>query len=203
MISGCMASESVFESFVREVDGEACRSVDEARKSAQRKGERWEEFCLLFLREVEGVEAWLLKTVPSSVLEEAGLKRRDVGIDILARGERGGLVAIQCKFRGSGRRVSWREVSTFYALCSRTGPWEKKIVMTNGSGVRREGRGGEGEATMCRGRFLSLRREEWAKMAGLGEGRRLCDSDSGSGLVGERERMREARERWLSSLWSH
>ena len=85
-----------------------------------------------------GWKVFKLKDCDETLLKNLSLKKRDVGIDIIAIDQEGNVDAVQCKFRRRGT-VRWRELSTFEALCSRTGSWNKHIVMTNQEFVRREG----------------------------------------------------------------
>jgi hypothetical protein len=78
--------------------------------------------------------------------------------------------AVQCKFRSRGI-VSWRDLSTFEALCARTGPWRRHLVMTNASAVKRQGLKQAKDLTFARGTFMTLSRHEWTRLAGFGRGR--------------------------------
>ena len=89
--------------------------------------------------------AWLilelvykLKEVPSDVLKNLKMKRQDVGIDLIAI-EDDKYIAIQCKYRKTFKALSWRDVATFDALCMRTGPWHKCIIITTSHNIKREG----------------------------------------------------------------
>jgi predicted helicase len=93
-----------------------------------------------------------------------------MGIDIVAVDERGAYWAVQCKWRApaeEGKRrsyISWAQLSTFYALAARTGPYAKHLVLTNASGARHVGaRQPEDETVACAG-FKHMPRESWARM---------------------------------------
>lgn len=141
------------------------------KRATRAVGDAWEAFCCAFLNE-RGYEARVLADAPDEWLAAVGLSRRDVGIDIVSRDASGRWCAVQCKFRRRGR-VSWRELATFEALCARTGPWHRHIVMTNQSGVRREGDARPQDSTYARGAFEAMPRHEWERLAGFGEGRLL------------------------------
>ncbi len=107
------------------------------------KGLAWEEFCQWYLLKVKKYDkVWLWKEIPEEVKQQLGLKiRADNGIDIVAQ-RYGKYTAVQCKFKkrqiAKGRKtvkVSWKTLSTFLGLVSRSGPWEQHIVMTNCHGV--------------------------------------------------------------------
>ena len=136
------------------------------------RGDVFEEFCVLYLRHVRGyTQVWRLPDVPLDILETLGLGRRDMGIDILC--ERSGkYTAVQCKYKThTGRKsktiVTWSQLSTFYALCMRTGPWDKYIVMTNCDYVRHMGKKTPKDLSLCLRKFRSLTKEQWASMCGL------------------------------------
>ena len=60
----------------------------EMRTRANKKirGDLFEEFCVLYLKYVKRYpHVWLLKDVPEDILQKLSLKRRDMGIDIIAR----------------------------------------------------------------------------------------------------------------------
>ena len=66
----------------------------------------------------------------------------------------------------ASNQVSWRELSTFYALCARTGPWAQQIVMTTADSVRRQGvRTGQDKTYAYRG-FCGQDRSVWLAMVG-------------------------------------
>jgi predicted helicase len=56
---------------------------------------------------------WLLEEVPEKILEEIGLPRQDLGVDLIAQaGDQ--YHAIQCKYHSNKHQaVTYKEVSTF------------------------------------------------------------------------------------------
>jgi hypothetical protein len=142
-----------------------------SRDDKKRHGDLWERFCLRYLLHHRHVRAaWLLPDVPAAVRAALSLGTGDMGIDIVAVDERGAYWAVQCKWRapegGKGRRsyISWAQLSTFYALAARTGPYAKHLVLTNASGARHVGaRQPEDETVACAG-FKRMPRESWARM---------------------------------------
>ena len=139
-----------------------------ARDNKKVRGDIFEEFCVLYLKHVRKFpNVWRLPDVPAEYLETLGLKRLDVGIDILA--ESGGKwYAVQCKYKKhvSTKRnvVTWKALSTFYALCLRTGPWEKMIVMTNCSSVRHMGKKSAKDVSICLGTLRKITAGQWMLM---------------------------------------
>ena len=61
-------------------------------------------------------EVWLLSDVPQKILDDIGLLKQDLGIDLLARvGDE--YHAIQCKYHSDkSKAVTYKEVSTFLTL---------------------------------------------------------------------------------------
>jgi hypothetical protein len=136
------------------------------RANKKLKGDKFEVFCLHYLYEVYGLDnVWRLEDVPDSVLLSLGMKRRDMGIDII--GEKGDkYYAIQCKYKKYRERknvLTWKELSTFYALCLKTGPWEKYVVMTNCDYTRQAVKT-EKDLIICKKKLQGITKEEWLRM---------------------------------------
>jgi len=102
--------------------------------------------------------------VPESLRKELALRRADFGIDIVARKD-GKYHAVQCKYRE--RQLGWSELSTFEALCQRTGPWQLHWVMTTAPSVRRIGRRGPKDKSYCIGSWRGLSDAFWLEVAQL------------------------------------
>lgn len=155
------------------------------RDNKKIRGDMFENFCVEYLKHVKGYDqVWLLEDVPEELLVKLGMQRRDVGIDLVA--ERGGRYsAIQCKYKKQEAKVkivTWKALSTFYALCMRTGPWDKYIVMTNCSYVRHMGKKTPKDVSYCLGTLRKTSREEWLKMCGEGGvGHTLSEASAGAG----------------------
>lgn len=207
-------SSNVFDTFIKEVQNyldSPSHTLQDLRRQASTtfKGEIWEEFCVLYLSKMKGFEhAWRLKDVPENIRESLKLGSKDIGIDIVA--QKGGLFyAVQCKYRGSKdynlrtrgykstTSISWKDLSTFYALCSRTGPWAKHIVMTNADHISRMGTKDEKDWSICKKSFQNITSDEWRNMMGI-TGHTLNSSSiqDTSTPVGQEE-MREARLKFL------
>ena len=143
-----------------------------ARKNTKIKGDMFEEFSVLYLKNVKKYNnVWLLKDVPDNILEKLNLKRRDMGIDLIA--ENNGLYyAVQCKYKKhSGNKkynvLSWKVLSTFYALCLKTGPFEKYIVMTNCNYVRHAVKQNEKDLSICLKSFENITKDQWLSMCNV------------------------------------
>lgn len=139
------------------------------RDNKKIRGDVFEDFCVLYLKHVRGYPTvWRLADVPSDVLETLSLKRQDFGIDILCERD-GKYTAVQCKYKKhtgykSKTIVTWKQLSTFYALCMRTGPWEKFIVMTNCDYVRHMGKKTPKDLSICLKTFRNITKDQWFRM---------------------------------------
>ena len=178
---------NLFDEFILECQkwySQPAHSLVEMRKRDNKKirGDIFEEFCVLYLKHVKNYEhVWRLENVPEEILLKLSLKRRDMGIDILCMNSNL-FTAVQCKYKKhtSSRKhsVSWKELSTFYALCLRSGPWEKYIVMTNCEFANHMGKKTEKDLSICIGTFRGISKEDWVKMCGIsGQSLSLESSD--------------------------
>ena len=142
------------------------------RENKKIRGDIFEEFSVLYLKHVKGyTNVWRLSDVPEHVLGGLGLKRPDMGIDIVAE-RNGKYTAVQCKYKKQSTMkpkniLSWKSLSTFYALCLRSGPWETYIVMTNCDYVRHAGKKTPKDLSVCLKTFQNITKEEWTRMCEL------------------------------------
>jgi len=149
-----------------------CNNMNTLKKRTRNElGFMWEHFCLMYLRAKGYGECWLISEVPSDILEKLNLSRMDMGIDIVIKHDNG-FFAVQAKWRTNKHKsltisLTWNKLSTFYALCARSGPWLKFIVMTNCDFVRRQGRKNKMDQTIAKGSFLSCKRDIWNDMCGF------------------------------------
>jgi hypothetical protein len=163
---------NLFDEFILECQkwySQPAHSLVEMRKRDNKKirGDIFEEFCVLYLKHIKNYEkVWRLEDVPEDLLTKLSLKRRDMGIDIICENNNI-FTAVQCKYKKRGKAVSWKELSTFYALCMRSGPWEKYIVMTNCEYANHMGQKTEKDLSICIGTFRGISKEDWIKMCGL------------------------------------
>lgn len=137
------------------------------RENKKLRGDIFEEFCVLYLKYVKKYDnAWRLEDVPDDILEKLSLKRKDMGIDLIVENNRNTLLctkdsgnysAVQCKYKKplgyKKTSITWKALSTFYALCMRSGPWDKYIVMTNCDYARHVGKKTEKDLSICIGTF--------------------------------------------------
>lgn len=156
LVRKSLVKDNVFDSFMNHM--ETCK----------KKGHVFEEICKQILTR-RGYIVFELSEYPN--LDSLKLKRHDLGIDLIAIAPNDTEpIAVQCKFRGSHRRLGWKEFSTFDALCARTGPWKSKLLMTTASGIRIEGERLPSDRVWARAFFKNLSRPEWEFVAGLGPG---------------------------------
>lgn len=141
--------------------------LKEKANNKRKKGDLFEAFCYLYLKHIlEHDEVWFYKDFPMELKQLFHLTKNDYGIDIISR--KGlGYYAIQCKFRkplAKKQLISWKSLSTFYAMVSKSGPWVKHITMTNVHGCRHIGEKGEKDWSICIGTFRGMGHFEWLKM---------------------------------------
>jgi hypothetical protein len=138
------------------------------RDNKKIRGDIFEEFSVLYLRAAGYENVWRLEDVPEDILTSLSLKRTDMGIDIVC--QKGGVFsAVQCKYKTpTGRKmgITWKILSTFYALCMRSGPWDKYIVMTNCNFVSHAGKKTEKDVSLSLHAFQSITQEQWLAMCG-------------------------------------
>lgn len=185
-LRGVPIGSTLFDEFIKECQkwyDQPAHSLTEMRTRNNKKirGDIFEEFCVLYLKHVLGYsQVWRLEDVPDHVLGGLGLKRPDMGIDILCE-RNGKYSAVQCKYKKhtgykSKTIVTWKQLSTFYALVLRTGPWEKYIVMTNCDYVRHMGKKTPKDLSLCLRRFQCITQGEWTAMCEI-EGRMVAEID--------------------------
>lgn len=167
---------NVFDEFIQECQkwySQPAHTLQEMRTRDNKKvrGDIFEDFCVLYLKEVKGYQdVWLLEDVPEDLLTQLSLKRRDMGIDLIVR-HNGEWFAVQCKYKtpspGKKSYITWSALSTFYAMCLRTGPWAKYIVMTNCDYTRHQGPKGPKDLSICLGTFRATSSDQWIKMCNI------------------------------------
>jgi hypothetical protein len=161
------------------------------RENKKLKGDIFETFCVLYLIHCQNyTNVWRLEDVPDEILAQLSLKRRDMGIDIICQ-KGTAFSAVQCKYKaptGKKMGLSWKTLSTFYALCMRSGPWDKYIVMTNCDYVCHAGKKSEKDISIVHRTFQNISSEAWTNMCGL-TGHPLCEPAP----ILTQEELREAR----------
>ncbi len=171
------------------------------RESKKIKGDLFEEFCILYLLRIKNYKkVYLLKDVPERWREKFSIRRRDMGIDAVGKDKYGNYCAIQIKYRKRKERnvLSWKMLSTFYALASKTGPWDKLVVMTNQDSVSRQGEKTEQDVSICYKSFRNISKCDWLILCGR-EGETL-DSDNDDEEINKKE-LRKRRTKYFDKLF--
>lgn len=179
------APNNLFDEFLKDCQKwyeEPVHTFTEMRTRDNKKirGDIFEEFCVLYLKHVKKyTQVWRLPDVPDEILTKLTVKRQDMGIDLIAE-KNGKYTAIQCKYKKHNTMkpkniLGWKQLSTFYALCLRTGPWEKYIVMTNCDYVRHQGKKTPKDLSICLKSLENITKEEWTLMCEI-EGNTLTQS---------------------------
>jgi len=143
------------------------------KNNTKLKGDIFEHFAYKYFRECypDIQDVWLLKDLPEEFREKLSLKSSDLGIDLVARNNKGEFYAIQAKYRKKGYKlktgISWKTLSTFYALCNRTGPYKRHIIITNADYVRHIGHKTKLDYSICIGTLKNITIDNWLKIANL------------------------------------
>ncbi len=147
------------------------------RDSTKVKGDIFEHFCWLYLthcyscRQERLTHVWLLNDLPTEIHQKLNLGRQDLGIDLIGLDGQGQYYAIQAKYRkrNSYRQktgIPWKQLSTFYALVTKTGPYHKHVVMTNVDYVRHIGKKTPNDQSICLGSMRKITYSQWLAMSG-------------------------------------
>lgn len=139
------------------------------RQNKKLRGDLFEEFCkryLEFVYKTEFSHVWLFSDIPPNERETLGIGTRDEGIDIVAKDTDNRYYAVQVKYRKHipHKRlqcIGWKQLSTFYALVYRSGPFYKHIVMTNVNGVRHVSKKTKQDVSICKKRFQNMTFWDW------------------------------------------
>ena len=171
--------ENLLDKFQTHFEKSATNIYELQKKTTKAKGTHFEVFCKLYLKAKGYKTVYLLKEVPDELMMKLGLKRQDVGIDLIVEDHDGQYSAVQSKYKidrskstGKPNVLSWKSLATFYALCDRTGPFVKYIVMTNCVYTRKFGHKDPKDKTIAFNKFNNEPREFWLRMINS-EGHRL------------------------------
>jgi predicted helicase len=124
------------------------------------------------------------------------MKRQDMGIDIVVKTDNA-YYAVQCKYKKRGNKtaniLSWTALSTFYAMCLRTGPWSKYIVMTNCDYTRHQGGKTSKDLSICLKTFQNLQKTDWLKLCTL-DGSTLSNLPNEANLLASKPSIELTKE---------
>ena len=172
--------------------------VELRKKNTKNKGLIFEVFCKMYLLARGYYNVWLLNEVPEDVLKYLNLKRRDMGIDLIATIKIPNMnedlienyfyIPVQAKYRKIGKdqfnrkihRVGWKDISTFLALTTRTGGpkgWLKHMIITNADSVTWKGKKTKKDFTYAKKTFEKCSNIFWLKMINQDKGRKLIDEN--------------------------
>jgi hypothetical protein len=153
------------------IEGAVAHNMTELKEKAnnkKKKGDLFECFCFLYLQHVlNHDQVWFYKDFPKELKEQFHLTKNDYGIDLLSKKD-GHYYAIQCKYKKPSDKIqiiSWRSLSTFYAIVVKTGPWLKHITMTNVNGCKHIGEKSEKDWSICLGTFRNIDHFSWLKLS--------------------------------------
>ena len=176
--------------------------VELRKKNTKNKGLIFEVFCKMYLLARGYHDVWLLSEVPQDILKYLNLERRDMGIDLIATIKIQNLVSesslvedklenyfyipVQAKYRKISKdqfnrkvhRVGWKDISTFLALCTRTGGpkgWLKHMIITNADNVTWKGKKSKKDFTYAKKTFEKCSNIFWLKMIDQDKGRKLIE----------------------------
>jgi hypothetical protein len=136
-------------------------------KNTKMLGDLFESFCKLYMEKVMLCDAvWYHNNVPKDIKKNLMLTNRDMGIDLIGSKD-GNIYAVQCKYRTRKNKrigVTWKDLSTFYAITARTGPFDKIIVMTNADYIKKIGIKDTRESVYAFNFFNSMKFGDWISM---------------------------------------
>lgn len=135
---------------------------------------------------IKASEVYLFNELTDELRTTLAVGTVDRGIDLVVKTVDDKWYAVQCKYRKRPRpgqtvliggnkypkkhTVTWRDLSTFYSLATRTGPkpggWDKYVVITNAESVSWYGRKTAWDLSVCKGSFGGIGREIWLGVSG-------------------------------------
>ena len=173
---------------------------DMKNRNLKSKGDIFEYFCQLYMQKCYKLkDIWLLKEIPDDIKKELNITSQDFGIDLIGVDYNGRYYAIQAKYRKrkSDKKicVTWKQLSTFYALCARTGPFYKHIVFTTANYVRRIGKKDNKDITIGFSKLSKINHFDWINMCDKDKSEFIKDSPKKLSL----EELREKRLEFYSN----
>ena len=161
---------NIFDNFINEFDFslQTSHNMQELKQKYNKKhvGDLFEAFCYLYVKNILQHDVWFYKDFPLELKNELNLTKNDYGIDLVSKKD-GKYNAIQCKYRKKKDKiqlVSWKSLSTFYALTAKSGPWNRHIVMTNLNGCRHIGKKDAKDLSICIKTFQNMTSFDWLQL---------------------------------------
>lgn len=145
--------------------------TDLKKRNTKLKGDIFECLAKLYFLNVYGLSTvWYYKEIPQEIKQELKLTNNDMGIDLVGVDSNGHYIAIQAKYRkrNSLKKVSvtWKQLSTFYALCLKTGPYYSHIIFTTADYVTHIGKKTQKDKTITYNALSKLNKFNWICMCG-------------------------------------
>ena len=138
------------------------------------KGDIFEHFCYKYLLHCYPniSNVWFLKDLPDDLCLKLSLKKNDLGIDLVAKDTHNKFYAIQAKYRKRNQYkpitvVGWKELSTFYGIVNKTGPFYKHIVITNANYIRHIGNKTIKDKSICYLSLKNIKLDQWLAMTNI------------------------------------
>lgn len=173
---------------------------DMKNRNLKIKGDIFEYFCQLYMEKCYKLKkVWLLKDVPEEVRGILSLEKKDYGIDLIGVDYNDRYYAIQAKYRkrkyNKKTSITWKQLSTFYASCLKTGPFYKHIVFTTADYVRRIGKKDSKDETIGYNKLKKINHFDWINMSGETN----VDSDESSTNKLSIDELRQKRIEFFSN----
>ena len=142
------------------------------------KGDLFEHFCYKYLLHCCNMtDVWLYKDFPMDKKKEMNLTKNDYGIDLISKDKDDNYYAIQAKYRKRVKNrkcvITWKQLSTFYALVLKSGPFKKHIVMTNADFITHIGKKTDKDKTIAYKSLRNISLHDWKLIAGLKEDKHI------------------------------
>ena len=111
------------------------------------QGRIFEDLTLLYLKTEPSFKTkinkvWHHSDIPQEIIDELGLQRPEIGVDLLAKVKDGSYWAIQCKYhQDQNRNVSYKELSTFFSITERFKTYSKlshRLVCTSSNQISKK-----------------------------------------------------------------
>jgi predicted helicase len=147
-----------------------CNSFDH---SSNVKGDLFENFCYIYLKRFREFEkVWMYKEIPLDIRNKLNLTTMDYGIDLVCLDKHNNYYAIQAKYRKRQNYItslSWRKLSTFYAMVHKTGPFVKYIVITTTDKLTNIGKDLKEEEFIGFNQLKEIDLDGWKKISNYSE----------------------------------
>jgi predicted helicase len=139
------------------------------KRNNKLKGDIFECFCYLYMTKIYKLkEVWFYSDIPANIKKKLDLTKNDMGIDFIGIDENNKYYAIQAKYRKRNKNkkttITWKQLSTFYALALKTGPYVKHIVFTNADSIRHIGKKTSKDQTINYNKIKKMNHFDWIEL---------------------------------------